>query len=449
MLELRPYQIRAVADLRAAYARGRRAPCLVLPTGAGKTCVAAAIIQGALERGRRCLFLANRTELINQTVVKLAGAGITDVRVIQAQRDEGRVDAPVSVASVQTLTSERWTERLPSADLVIQDEVHHVVAVSFRRVIDAYPSARFLGLTATPCRADGRPLGDVCDEIVVGATVRELTELGHLARCSVLAPPDGAIDSGQIAVDPVAAYRQHGRGARAGVFCLTVKQATQYAEEFRSAGISADVITGATRNRATTLQRFAAGELRVLMSVGVLTEGWDDPGCAVAIIARKPAHVGLWLQICGRVLRPHPDKPEARIIDLCGAFWLHGPPDMEREYGLDGKAISSVARDTLRQCRNCGSGFLAGPQSCPYCAAELPIRPMPPLRVSGVGLSDVSAIKPKQEWIVRMLSKREGFCGRCARWFPAGTPILWSKGKRPQHQRCSLPALPSSTSAAA
>src|SRR5690349_19849506 len=198
-LTLRPYQLRAIDDLRAAFRRGRRAPCLVLPTGGGKTIVAAEIIRSAVALGNRVLFAAHRRELISQTVAKLALAGIWDVRVIRAASDSGRPDAPVVVGSIQTLTMPRWSGRLPHADLLVPDECHHLMADRWRAIASGYPAARILGLTATPERADGRALGDVFDDIVIGATVSELTDAGYLVPCRVFAPPE-QLDTAELAL---------------------------------------------------------------------------------------------------------------------------------------------------------------------------------------------------------------------------------------------------------
>jgi hypothetical protein len=137
VIELRPYQLRAIAALRAAYARGREAVCLVLPTAGGKTVIAAEIIRLSVALGRRVLFVAHRTELINQTVAKLAAAGVLDVRVIQADRDDGNPGAPVIVGSVWTLTLPRWAELAP-VDLIIVDECHWHASETFRRVTNRY-----------------------------------------------------------------------------------------------------------------------------------------------------------------------------------------------------------------------------------------------------------------------------------------------------------------------
>ncbi len=207
-MKLREYQERAITDLRAAYTAGRRAPCLVLPTGGGKTIVAAEIIRSATARGRRVLFMAHRSELIDQTVSKLEMSGVTDVRMIRAAQDVGNPIAAVTVASVQTLTMPRWAGRLPRADLVVFDECHHVVADSWARLATAYSDALLMGMTATPQRSDGRPIGDIFDSIVVGATVAELTALGHLVPCRVWAPPM-TLDTAELALSPVEAYQQH------------------------------------------------------------------------------------------------------------------------------------------------------------------------------------------------------------------------------------------------
>lgn len=435
MISLRPYQIEALDKLRRAYSQGKRAPCLVMPCGAGKTIVSAEIIRSASALKTRTLFVADRCTLIDQTVAKLKLAGVTDLRVIQAERDEGSKQALATVASAQTLRTPGWQSRLPEADLVIWDECHAVAAQSYDGVLKRYPQARLLGLSATPCRGDNKPLS-VFDCLVVGATTRQLIDLGNLAPSRVLAPPS-ELESYELALDPVTAYQRHVSGKRAAVFCVSVKQALQYVEDFMAAGITAEVVTATTRGRAEILARFAAGLFSVLVSVGTLTQGWDDEACGVAVVARKPDHVGLWLQICGRVLRPHPSKQHGLIIDLGGAVWAHGPPDIDREYSLSGKAISSVVRDQIRHCSECGSVSLADPTQCPYCGAGFPVRPRALPRSTGVGVTEISGPAVKREFPVRMISKRSGRCSNCGAGIKSGEPIWWlTLAKTARHQQC-------------
>jgi DNA repair protein RadD len=389
-MKLRPYQERAISDLRASYGRGKRAPCLVLPTGGGKTVIASAVIRGSIQRGRRVLFLAHRAELISQSVAKLEASGVTDVRIIQAATDLGSPTAPVAVASIPTLT--KWGDRMPAADLVVFDECHHTVAKTWASIADRYSNSLLLGMTATPQRADGKPLGDVFDDLVIGSTVAELTELGHLVPCRMWAPPVGALESRQLALSPVAAYQQHGNGERAVIFCVTVEHAEAVAAEMNAAGIPTGIVHGslASDERRQTLTRLRTGDLRAVVNVHVLTEGWDEPAVSVCIMTRKPQHVGTFLQMVGRVLRPAPGKTSAILLDLAGSSLEHGSPEMDREYSLDGKGISKADRQAIRQCTACGGVFLAGPQACPACGAVLPARPVKQPKVTGVGLVEAS-----------------------------------------------------------
>lgn len=435
-MNLRPYQDRAIQALRAAYASGKRAPCLVLPTGGGKTVIAAAIVQGAIARGNRVLFLVHRQELLAQSVSKLESAGIHDLRIIQAGSDLGGPTAKVAVASIPTLT--RWTDRQPAAELVIIDEAHHVKAKTWNKLTDHYAKSMLLGLSATPQRSDGRPLGDVFDSLVVGSTVRELTDSGHLVPCRVYGPP-ADMDANEMALSPAEAYRQHADGARAVVFCVSVPHAVKVAAEMNAAGIKTGVVTGvmSREDRKQTLADLDSGAIRAVASCHVLTEGWDSPNVAVCILARKPKHTGLFLQMAGRVLRPAPGKTHATLIDLRGSVYDHGPPDLERQFTLDGKGISKVDRDAIRQCLACGGVFKAGPRECPLCGVELPRKPNEMPESIGVGVVDISTVvKPVRAITLAINAKFAGVCRICRQRFAAGARIFWSSEQKPRHAMC-------------
>ncbi len=431
---LRDYQTRAIADVRAAYASGRRAPCLVLPTGAGKTVVASEIIRLTIAKGGRVLFLAHRVELIGQTVGKLENANVTNVRIIRAASDLGDRRAPVVVASIPTLAGKRWRDNLPEASLVIFDECHHTVAKTWKRIADHYANALILGLTATPERSDGCALGDIFDEIVVGATVKELIDLGHLARCRVQGPAVN-LGSNAVAMAPCDAYLKYANGQRAIVFCSTVEEAGRIAETMP---VPAAVVHGGMSGaaRKATLARFSAGELRVLVNVFVLTEGWDDPGAAVCILNRNPGHTGIYLQMCGRVLRPHPDKREALIIDLCGSTLEHGSPTMDRSFSLDGKAIDHDEK-LVKQCAVCGAVFEGPAVVCPVCGCELGGKQDPIIKdILGIDLSDLSHLPPLPMRPREIVSKYSGRCASCRGYYSAGDSILWAKGQKSTHVVC-------------
>lgn len=443
MIQLRPYQLKFVADLRGAFRAGHRRVLGVCPTGSGKTACASAMVAGAIANGHRVLFAAGRRELIDQTVAALAAAGVTDVRIIQAQRDEGRPDAPVIVGSVQTLCTDRWLTALPQCQFGILDEAHHGAASTWAELVRSQPEARWVGLTATPCRSDGRPLGDLFDTLVTGPSVSELTDLGHLVSCRIWAGPS-TLKPGELAMAPLAAYQRFAPGQRAGVYCRDVAHAEAELELFRAAGIPSDVVTGSmpAKRRASALDAWRTGEILVVTSVGVLTEGFDLPALGTAILARRFGHVGQYLQVAGRILRPFSGKREALLVDLTGCAHEHGPVALDREYSLTGKAIGGGARESFGHCAACGFMFLYGPRTCASCGAEIPVRPCAAPRDTGAGVAELAPARPRAPWVSALLARFEGTCRDCKQWFPRGTPVYSTSGERGsiRHQRCPVRA---------
>jgi DNA repair protein RadD len=437
-MQLREYQWRTKERLRAEYAAGKRSVVCVLPTGAGKTVVASEIVRSSVQRGNQVLFLVHREELLGQSVRKLESAGITNLRIIRAGEDLGSRSAPVAVASIPTLT--RWTDRLPVAQFVIIDEAHHVAAKTWRSLAERYAQSLILGLTATPQRADSKPLGDIFDSLVVGATVQELTALGHLVPCRVFAPTD-TLDTKQIAQSPLDAYRKLGQGQRAVIFCVNVEHAQRVADEMNAGGVPTAVVHGEMSKdaRRQALADLDAGRIRAVASCHVLTEGWDSPSVAVCILARKPQHTGLYLQMVGRVLRPAPGKQHATLIDLCGSVHDHGPPDLDRDYSLDGKGISKPDREAIRQCMNCGAVFRVGPAACPVCAVEMPRKPVVlPVAIGSdlVNLADLPKLKPRTVTL-SITAKFPSTCRECRERIQVGQQIYWVPGvKGARHADC-------------
>jgi DNA repair protein RadD len=175
--ELRSYQ----ADVVERTEQQDGNDCVVAPTGAGKTVIGAAIIRAAVARGERVLVLAHTREIVRQTSSKLRVASI-EHGVMMAD-ETVRPDEPAQVASVQTYWARVMrTKRIkpPPADLIIVDECHHIRAHTWEQIIKSYPNARLIGLTATPCRGDGRGLGGIFDVLVECPQVAELIKLGFL-----------------------------------------------------------------------------------------------------------------------------------------------------------------------------------------------------------------------------------------------------------------------------
>jgi DNA repair protein RadD len=332
--DLRPYQPRALEQTRQAYRSGKRAICVVMPTGSGKTRLGAEFVRGHVAKGGNVLWLAHRVELVVQAAERLRAEGVSPVGVIASGTDNPAPGAAVQVASVQTLLA-RGT--LPDATIVVLDECHHYIAAEWGQIAGHYSAALRLGLTATPERSDGKPLGDLFDAIVVGASPRELTELGYLAPCEVFAPR--RCKSGEMAGNPVQKYIEHSNGRRAFVFAATVEHAQEISAEFCAAGVPAACVSGETpsEERAEVIAAFRRGDLLALCNVYVFTEGTDIPEAEACILARGCGSAGTYLQMVGRVLRPAPGKTGAIVIDLCGASHKHGLPADDRVFSLDGK----------------------------------------------------------------------------------------------------------------
>src|SRR5581483_7514788 len=283
---LRDYQTAAVNNLRASLARGNRSPLLTAPTGSGKTIIARALVEGANAKGKRVLFLAPRRELIFQTCEKLESAGIPYGVLMAGQVP--RPWEPVQVACVPTLTTRclrNKTQPLPKADLLIVDEAHWSIAQQTRALLDAYPEAVKVGLTATPARADGRGLGAMYDDLVLGPSVAELTAQGHLAPVRYFAPtkPDLAkvkivrgdydqtqlghrMDDPKLVGDIVANWARIAPTRKTVVFAVNVSHSMHLRDRFLELGVNAEHLDGATpkEQRAAMLQRLRSGETQVL-----------------------------------------------------------------------------------------------------------------------------------------------------------------------------------------
>ena len=191
MTELRPYQSDVIEEFHGAVTAGSKRIILVSPTGSGKTIIAANIIRTITRAQKSVLVLAHRREIIAQTVAKLRMAGI-DPGIIMAGVKPRPLEL-VQVASIQTLSvrSQRTGSMdLPPADVVSIDEAHHAPARTYRQVIDAYPNAILLGLTATPCRGDGRGLGGIFDTLIECPQVATLIDQRFLVATRTYAPID-------------------------------------------------------------------------------------------------------------------------------------------------------------------------------------------------------------------------------------------------------------------
>jgi DNA repair protein RadD len=343
---LRPYQRWVIERLYARIAKGLRRILLVAPTGSGKTVIAAAVIAEAVAQSRRVVFLAHRRELITQASAKLYAAGV-DHGIILAGFPP-RLREPVQVASIATLHARAIrtdTIELPAADLVVVDEAHHATAATYRRLLEAYPAATIIGITATPCRGDGRGLGDIFEALIECPPVAELITGGFLVGTKVFAPsrPDlmgvrvergdyverdlaPRMDQADLVGDIVSHWHRLADRRPTVVFASSVGHAVHLRDEFRRSSVVAEHLDGSTPtdDRDGILAGLARGTVEVVCNYGVLTEGWDSPSVSCVVLARPTKHHGLFRQMIGRVLRPVPGKADALVLDHAGAVFEHG-----------------------------------------------------------------------------------------------------------------------------
>ncbi len=405
MTELRSYQNDVLAEVDQVVGTGKRHIIVVAPTGAGKTIVASAIIEAAQSNSQHVLVLAHTREIIKQTSAKLFDNGINH-GIIQAGF-MSRPDEPVQIASIQTLwTRAMRTNRmeLPAADLLIIDEAHHCPASTYRKIIDAYPQAVLIGLSATPCRGDGRGLGGIFDVIVECPQVAELIEQKYLVRTRVFAPvePDlkgvetrvGDYVESQLAErmartnlvgDIVSHWHRHGEMRKTVCFAVNVQHSLHIRDEFIKSGVRAAHVDGSMPKpeRDAVLARLASGDVDIITNCMVLTEGWDMPEVSCCILARPTRKMGLYRQMVGRVLRPAPGKVNAVVLDHSGAVFRHGfvedrvdwtlDPDKRATSPTHARRLERGYCSRLLECSQCGSIRIAG-EACQHCAV-LPQRP--------------------------------------------------------------------------
>lgn len=410
---LRPYQEDIIVRVRRALKVHRKA-LLVMPTGAGKTNTAGFMMKGSVSRNQRCFFMVHRKELVEQTCATMDKLGL-DYGIVAA----GMPFNPyknITICSVGTLAAR--LDKVPAPDLIIVDEAHHSSAATWLAIFAAFPKAFYVGLTATPERLDGRGLDHQYKALVMGPTVRWLIDNGFLAEYRAWSHPSpelkgirkiaGDYNQGQLAAamdkphligDIVDHYKKLAMGTQAVMFCVSVEHALHSAAAFKEAGIAADEIDGTANriDRSNTIGAFRRGEIRVLTSVDLISEGFDLPEMQTTILARPTASLGLMTQQVGRCLRPAPGKAHAIILDHAGNIARHGLPDAEREWSLEGrKKKSGPSVAPVKQCPNCFGSAPAGVTACPYCGYAFPIQPREVTQVDGsLTEVDVAAVRAK------------------------------------------------------
>lgn len=356
---LRDYQVECVQRIMEAYEKDPSGTELVVwPTGSGKTVLFSETIRLFSLQGKAAIVLAHRDELLNQASDKY--------RAIKPDAVIGKVGSgaheyggEVTVASVQTISRPYHLKQLKNFHygLVIVDEAHHSAANGYQAVLKELQGAFILMVTATPDRLDGKPILDkeplhqrnIIDMIQEGylCNVKAIAIRTHVSLDSVgTRMGDFAEKELELAIDTpsrnkrvLEAYLEHAQGRRTACFAVTVNHANSLCYTFNDAGIAAGVISGDTPlvERKRLYDAFHAGEILVLVSVNVLSEGWDEPLCSCIIMARPTKSRSLYVQAIGRGLRLAEGKENCVILDLTDNVLKHRltPQTLGKAIGME------------------------------------------------------------------------------------------------------------------
>jgi superfamily II DNA or RNA helicase len=381
--------------------RTRKAVLMQSATGSGKTVMAAYMIKSAIQKGSRAVFVVPRDELLKQSAETFTAFDIPFGYFAAGYNPNPFAQA--HIASGPTLA--RRLDRAPAANVVFVDEAHYG-SNQLGAIIDHYKArgAWVIGLSATPWKMSGDGLGCWYDDMQQGPSIAKLITDGRLSSYRLFAPskPDlsgikttaGDYAKGELADrmendrvligDAVRHYATNAAGRLNVAFCTSVKHAEIVADAFKDRGIPAAMVSGAMDGdeRSRRIKAFARRELHVLTSVDLLTFGFDLASAAqmdVTIEAmsdlRPTKSLSLQLQKWGRVLRMKQDP--ALIFDHAGNCDIHGMPDDDREWSLEGrqKRKGGNAEPTIpvRQCGACYMVHRPSP-TCPGCGHVYPIK---------------------------------------------------------------------------
>lgn len=408
MLALREYQSNAIQALRVSLVRGHRRPVLVMPTGSGKSVVAAEMARMATAKRNRVLILAPRRELVFQLGDKIEQCGLLPGYIMAGEHRSLMAD--VQIASFDTLHARcmRGDMPLPKADMLLIDEAHTTITRTRKDIIEAYGNIPVVSFTATPARGDGRGLGEIYDDLVLGPTIPELIAQDHLVPCRYYAPTkpdlerikldkDGdyqqkqlgkRMNTPQLIGDVVDNWLKHAHGKTTLVYCVDRAHSRAMRDAFARIGVQAEHLDGETDadERRDIIERVRSGETTVVCNVFVLTYGTDIPGVECVVLDRPTKNITLFLQMIGRGMRPADGKAECTVIDHAGAVAENGFADEYIPWSLDSETKVKDRQKQAKQeqqepkeieCADCHFVFKAR-RDCPNCGNSV-IQPSDPI----------------------------------------------------------------------
>ena len=406
---LRDYQQDLYQKTVSSFKNGKRRVLVVAPCGAGKSYLFAEMVK---RTAGECLVLVHRNELKQQHLELFQNLGIENARIETYQTESRRL-------------GEYKTPRL-----LIVDEAHLSRSNSWQKIIEYY-NTWTVGMSATPCRLDGKPLGQIYDSLVEGVDTKWLIEHQRLAPYEYYAPTLVETDglrtlAGDYVVsdleelmtgraiygDVIKTYKQLASGERSIVYCVSVKHARETADAFNSAGIRAAALSAGTPagRRAEIMEAFRRGDISVLCNCTLLSEGISIDEISCVMMLRPTESVALGIQQMMRSMRYLPGKT-AKIIDFVGNYTRIGLPDEERNWSLDKqmsrrKQLNEDGDFYIRSCPQCFMTFKTAPV-CPFCGAVYPLKPREIKAHSDIELQRITAEEAQRVAEKKKQLKRE------------------------------------------
>ena len=442
-MKLRDYQQNAIENIRNGILAGHKRQVLQLPTGAGKTAVAAEIARLAHENGKRVWFTVDNLELVDQALEAFQRVGL-DCSVIQGTHDLTDYSKAIQIITNQTLVR-RWNRFdanphwLP--DLIFHDEAHIQFKVH-HQIKGMLPDIPVIGLSATPF---SNGLGLLYSNLIVGHTTKELIDEGHLCDFDAYAPftPDmrgvttqagdynpkesvEKVNQRKIVGNVVTEWKKHAFGRKTIVFACNIAHSEAICKEFVEADINAIHLDGYTDKdeRKDIVRRFKEGHIDVLCSVMVLSKGFDAPIASCAVLAAPTKSVMKYLQQVGRVLRTYPGKEKALLLDHSGNIERLGFPTDDFPQFLDNgdkeeraeRKKAEKADKLPTPCEKCKA--LSVEFVCPVCG-HVPVKPHNIEQVDGE-LKKIEKFPPqvKNQWLGMLLghARKKGYQDGWASW---------------------------------
>ncbi|HDU7330706.1 TPA: DEAD/DEAH box helicase [Listeria monocytogenes] len=371
--------------------------CCSLRLGAGKSVILSEIIRMTTHNKNNVLFLVHRKELIDQ------------IRNTLTMND---VDMNfVNLGMVQTVV--RRLEKTSEPALIIIDESHHVLANSYKKIINHFSNAKVVGFTATPVRINGGGLGDINDMLIEKVNVKWLIENQFLAHYKYYAPEivqtetlnvkrtgefdmtslDDQFNKRMIWGDVIKHYQKLANGEQAILYASSIYQSEKMAASFNAVGISSAHIDGKTPKliRDDIIKRFREGEIKVLCNLDLIGEGFDVPDCSTVIMLRPTQSLSLYIQQSMRGMRYKHNKT-AIIIDHVGNVKRFGLPDMERTWSLAPRKGSNAtkAEAPVKICKDCFMTVSQTAKRCEHCRHEFKVEVKPIQIDEGAELQEIT-----------------------------------------------------------